>query len=90
MEGRLHHETGSLVVHAELAEGLSFPAGLMDYLLANGTEPIRLALEPEHPGHLTLEMYAGRLSSEAAVALVNSAPGLRAAELVVAHRRHER
>ncbi len=89
VESRLHHDPGSVVIHAQLAAGVTFPAGLLEYLLANGAEPTRLALEPEHPGHVTLEMYAGRLSPEAAVALVNSAPGLQAAELLAAHRRHE-
>ena len=89
LESRLHHDPGSITVHAELAEGVSFPAGLLEYLLANGAEPTRLALEPKQPGHIALEMYAGRLSPEAAVLLISSAPGIRAAKLVAVRRRHE-
>jgi uncharacterized membrane protein YhiD involved in acid resistance len=81
-ERLIHQEPGALQVQADLAPGTLFPAGLEQYLLDNGVDLTRLEMAAETPGRLLLGAEVGKLSTEAVLALVKSAPGIAHAEVV--------
>jgi hypothetical protein len=88
-ERLIHQEAGALRLQADLAPGTLFPAGLEQYLLDNGVDLTRLEMPAETPGRVLLGAELGKLSAEAVLALVKSAPGIAHAEVLThppAHR----
>jgi putative Mg2+ transporter-C (MgtC) family protein len=79
----LHQDGGLLRVEASLSTGTSFSAGLIPLLEEAGVEIFRIDAAPGPPALLRMELEpTAQLSPAAVVALVQSAPGVAAAELV--------
>jgi putative Mg2+ transporter-C (MgtC) family protein len=84
LEEHIHQEPGIIYVEVELSPEARFPHGLQDYLQNNGLRLLRLELNADD-GCWRLEMDPGtRLSVTAAVALIQSAPGVERAQQIPA------
>ena len=80
VENRLHREPGLMYMQARLDPGANFPTGLQLYLTDNGMDLLRIETDADS-GYWRIEVDPGtRLSVDAALALVRSAPTVEQVE----------